>query len=205
MKLRNLKTPTISKGRKLLASIPFLIVAGLLVNTWLKFYTNEYEASPVHYVTLVLIVLNGILLLIRFKPALLMTGVILFFASLGLLPFFIYNSSFLTIFGITIPFEGWSFLIFIFYFAINCNILINWQLDAKHIKPLDWDIIVVTSNGIEGSENKTAPHFVRGFVTRAGSQHIILLSWESGHFSSQFMVGPLIGPRLFHIKLYPSW
>ena len=137
MKLRNLKTPTISKGWKLLASIPFLIVAGLLVNTWLKFYTNEYEASPVHYVTLVLIVLNGILLLIRFKPALLMTGVILFFASLGLLPFFIYNSSFLTIFGITIPFEGWSFLIFIFYFAINCNILINWQLDAKHIKPLD--------------------------------------------------------------------
>jgi len=134
MKLKNLKTPTISKGRKLLASVPFIIVAGLLINTWHKFYNDEYDASLLHYVTLTLTFINGILFLIRFKPALLMTGAILFLASFGLLHFFVYQSSFLTIFGITIPFEGWSFLILIFYFAINFDILINWQLDAKGIK-----------------------------------------------------------------------
>jgi|ERR1700733_12278355 len=137
MKFNNLRTPTISKGRKLLASVPFLIIAGFLINTWYKFYNNEYEASAVHYITLALIVINGILLLIRFKPALLMTGVILVFASLGLLFFFVYKSSTLTLFGITIPFEGRSFLILIFYFAINCDILINWHLDFKREKPID--------------------------------------------------------------------
>jgi len=76
-------------------------------------------------VTLGLTVINGVLLVIRFKPALLMTGAILVFAAFGVLHFFEYNSSFLTLFGITIPFEGWSFLILIFYVAINCDILIN--------------------------------------------------------------------------------
>jgi len=106
-------------------------------DTWNKFYNKDYEASFVHYGTLVLVVINSILLLIRFKPALLMTGAILLFASLGLLHFFVYTSSFLTFFGITIPFEGWSFLILIFYFATNCDILINWQLDAKRKKQID--------------------------------------------------------------------
>jgi hypothetical protein len=131
MKLKNLRTPTISKGRKLLASIPFIIVAVLLINTWHKFYTREYDPQLTHYITLVLVVLNGILLAIRFKPALLMTGFILLFASFGLLPFFTYYSTGFTIFGLSIPFEGWSFLIFLFYIAINVNILVTWQLDAK--------------------------------------------------------------------------
>jgi hypothetical protein len=137
MKLKNLKTPDISKGRKLLASSPFILVACLLINTWSKFYNNEYDPSVVHYITLGLIVINGVLLLIRFKPALLMTGVILLFASFGLLYFFTYRFPLLTIFGITMPFDGWSFLIFIFYVAINCDILINWQLDSKRIGPTD--------------------------------------------------------------------
>jgi len=68
---------------------------------------------------------------------LLMTGAILVLASISLLSFFIYRSSFLTIFGITIPFEGWSFLILIFYVALNFDILINWYLDAKGIKPIE--------------------------------------------------------------------
>jgi hypothetical protein len=137
MKPENLKTPTISKGRKLLASVPFIIVAGLLFRTWNKFYSDEYEASSIHYVTLALTVINGVFLLIRFKPALLMTGAILVLASLGLLSFFVYHSSFVTIFGITIPFEGWSFLILILYIVINIDILINWLLDAKGVKPIE--------------------------------------------------------------------
>lgn len=130
------KTPAISKGRKLLASIPLLIVAGLLIVTWNKFYNHEYVASSVHYLTLGLVIINGILFPIRFKPALLMTGLILFFASFSLLLFFEYTSA-ITLFGVTIPFQGWSFLIFLFYFAINCDILINWQLDAKRTKPME--------------------------------------------------------------------
>ena len=131
------KTPTISKGRKLLASIPLLIVAGLLIDTWYKFYNNEYNASLVHYISLALVIINGILFLIRFKPALLLTGLILLFASFSLLLFFVYTYSAITLFGLTIPFQGWSFLIFLFYFAINCDILINWQLDAKRSKSID--------------------------------------------------------------------
>ena len=137
MKSKGFKTPTISKGRKLLASIPLFIVAGLLINTWSKFYNNEYDPSPVHYITLALIIINAVLLPIRFKPALLMTGLVLLFASFGLLYFFTYRFPLLTIFGITMPFDGWSFLIFIYYVAINCDILINWQLDAKRIGRTD--------------------------------------------------------------------
>ena len=68
-----------------------------------------------------------------------MTGAILALASFGLLSFFSYYSSSLTIFGITIPFEGWSFLIFILYIVINIDILINWLLDAKGkaVKPIE--------------------------------------------------------------------
>jgi len=134
MKLKDLKTSAISKGSKLLASVPFIIVAGVLINTWHKFYNDEYDASLLHYITLTVSFMNGILYLIRFKTALLVTGAILVLASFSLLCLFVHRSSFLTIFGITIPFEGWSFLILIFYFALNFDILINWYLDAKSIK-----------------------------------------------------------------------
>lgn len=51
MKLEDFKTPTISRGRKLLASVPYIIIAGLLINTWNKFYSDEYDASLLHYIT----------------------------------------------------------------------------------------------------------------------------------------------------------
>jgi hypothetical protein len=131
------KTPTISRGRKLVACLPFFLVVGLVINTWCKFYRHEYDPSLVHYVTLALVAINGILLVIRFKPGLLLTGVILLFAAFGLLHFFEYTSSFLTFFGITIPFEGWSFLIFLCYIFLNCGILVAWQSEAKHRKQIE--------------------------------------------------------------------
>jgi hypothetical protein len=136
MNCKNMRTPTISKRRKLIASLPFFIIVALLINTWYKFWSGEYEASLIHYITMVLVVINGALLAIRFKPALLMTGAILVFASLGLLYFFDYYSPRLTIFGLTIPFDGWSFLILIIYIAVNFRILIEWLLDARGVKPL---------------------------------------------------------------------
>ncbi len=137
MKPINFKTPTISKARKTLASVPFFIIASITTGTWYKFYTQVYVPSVIHYLTLIFVVINGIMLFLRFKPALLMTGCILLLSGFGLLFFFTCTSSFLGIFGITIPFEGWSFLLFIFYFAINCDILINWRLDAKRNKPVE--------------------------------------------------------------------
>ena len=137
MNVKNLKTPSISKGRKLLASVPFMIVAGVLINTWQKFYNDEYNPSLLHYVTLMLAFINGVLYLIRFKLGLLMTGAVLVLASFSFLCLFVYRSSFMSIFGITIPFEGWSFLVFIFYFATNFDILVNWYLDAKGTKPIE--------------------------------------------------------------------
>jgi hypothetical protein len=85
------KTPTISRGRKLLACLPFFLVVGLVTNTWCKFYRHEYEPSLVHYVTVALVGINGVLLVIRFKPGLQLTGVILLFAAFGLLHFFEYT------------------------------------------------------------------------------------------------------------------
>ena len=121
----------------MLASLPFIIGTGLLINTWHVFYIGEYDPTLKHYITLALVVINGVLFLVRFKPALLMNGIILVLASFNLLSNSTYTSSGLTIFGIPIPFEGWSFLILIFYLAINCGKLINWQLDAKDIKPVE--------------------------------------------------------------------
>ena len=127
----------ISKGRKLLAALPFIIATGILINSWYEFYIGEYDPILKHYITLALMAINWVLFWIRFKPALLMNGIILAFASLNLLCFCTYTASSITLFGLTIPFEGWSFLILIFYLGINGSILINWQLDTKDIKPID--------------------------------------------------------------------
>jgi hypothetical protein len=135
----NTMTPAIPKKRKLLASLPYLIVAAITIHSWYDFYNHRYLPSAVHYVTGVLVAINGVLLAWRFKLGLLVTGGILVFAAFGLLFFLTIRSSFLTLFGITIPFEGWSFLLFILYTAINFDLLINWYLDTKGIKPLDRD------------------------------------------------------------------
>jgi hypothetical protein len=134
MKSDHSKTPSIPFVRKLICCLPFLLVLGLLTNTWHDFLTDQFIPSAVHYVTLVLFLVNGVLLLIRFKPGLLLTGLLLLISGFGLLFYFTDTSSFLTMFGITIPFEGWSFLIFLGYFAINIDLLIKWQLEAKHKK-----------------------------------------------------------------------
>lgn len=135
--LEKLKTPTISKGRKLLAALPFIIATGVLINSWHEFYIGEFVPFLKHYITLAFMAINWVLFFIRFKPALLLNGIILAFASFSLLCFYTYIASSITLFGITIPFEGWSFLILIFYLAINGSILINWQLDTRDIKPID--------------------------------------------------------------------
>jgi hypothetical protein len=136
MNVKNLKTPDIPKARKLLASLPYLLVVAICINSWYKFLTHEYNPSTVHYVTLALVVLNGLVLCWRFKPGLLMTGAILLLAAFGLLFFLTIWASSVTLFGLTFPFEGWSFLLLILYIVINSNLLINWLLDAKKIKPL---------------------------------------------------------------------
>ena len=131
------KRSTISTGRRLLACLPFFLVVGLVINTWCKFYRHEYDPTAVHYVTVALVGINGVLLVIKFKPGVLLTGVILLFAAFDLLHFFEDTSSSLTAFGLTIPFEGWSFLIFLGYIFLNCGMLVAWQSEAKRKKQIE--------------------------------------------------------------------
>jgi hypothetical protein len=85
-------------------------------------------------VTLVLV--NAVLYFLRFKPALLVTGLILILGTFNLLSFTAAIMTFgITIFGIASPGIQWlSLILLIAYCAVNFQILVGWYLDMKGIK-----------------------------------------------------------------------
>jgi hypothetical protein len=126
----------IPRSKKIIATIPFLIVAILGIFTWITFATTEYAATWRQYVGLFMIIANGVLYYFRFKAALLLTGIVLVLATFGLVSFFSVISVWgITLFGVSTPgINGWSLLLLLAYCVVNFNMLVGWYWDMKGIK-----------------------------------------------------------------------
>lgn len=119
--------------KRIVSSIPFLIISLIVLYTWFQIITTEYIATWRHYVALALVVINVGLYFVRYKQAVLLTGIILILATVNLLSFFtIIQTSGLTIMGVSTPeIQLKSLLLLVIYCAINFNLLMNWYLDMK--------------------------------------------------------------------------
>lgn len=121
---------------RIISAIPFLIISLVVLYTWFEIITTEYIATWRHYVALALVAINAVLYFMRYKPAVLITGLILILATINLLSFFtIIRTSGLTIMGVSTPeIQLRSLLLLVIYCVINFNLLINWYLDMKEEK-----------------------------------------------------------------------
>jgi hypothetical protein len=119
--------------KRIVSSIPFLIISLIVLYTWFEIITTEYIATWRHYVALALVAINAALYFVKYKQAVLLTGVILILATFNLLSFFtVIQTSGLTIMGVSTPeIQLKSLLLLVIYCAINFNLLINWYLDMK--------------------------------------------------------------------------
>ncbi|HEX9513364.1 MAG TPA: hypothetical protein VF939_22895 [Puia sp.] len=119
--------------KRIISSIPFLIISLIVLYTWFEIITTEYIATWRHYVALTLVAINAALYFVKYKKAVLLTGIILILATFNLLSFFtIIQTSFLGFGSVTTPeIQLKSLLLLVIYCAINFNLLINWYLDMK--------------------------------------------------------------------------
>lgn len=113
--------------------IPFLIIFLIISYTCFEILKAEYVFTTKHYLAIALIVINGILYFVRYKIAILLTGIILLLATFNVIN--IFTSVNLDAFGIKIgdkpigtpPMQLWSLLILIIYFFINLRYVFTWK------------------------------------------------------------------------------
>lgn len=128
------------KWIKVVYLIPFEVMLLLAGYSWLEIISSELSATWKHYLTLVMITLNAIFYTIRFKIAVVLTGLILLLAVFNLANFFaVERTSFWTVnLGsnhISTPeIQLISLLLFIVYLVIHFNSLVEWYLDLQEKK-----------------------------------------------------------------------
>ena len=85
---------------------------------------------------LALVLVNTMLYFVRYKQALLLTGIILALATFNLMAFFPAVTTYgLTIAGVNSPeIQMFSLLVLFVYVVINFNFLVDWRLDWKEEK-----------------------------------------------------------------------
>ena len=126
--------------KSILRVAPFLTIFVIMLFAWYEIATTEYTASAKNYMALILVITNGVLYWLRYKQAILFTGVILVLATFNWLSFFTVTQS--SYIGINIgsrqintPEIQWkSLLLLTIYCAINLGFLIEWYLDIKEKK-----------------------------------------------------------------------
>lgn len=118
---------------RILQVTPFAMLSCIVANTWFIFISTDYEATWGHYLLLAFILINAVFYFKNWKLAVLLTGILLLGCTFYLLPPFMQvESAFIHIGPVPIPWiEYWSFLIFLIYFIINFNYLIELYLDFQ--------------------------------------------------------------------------
>jgi hypothetical protein len=120
--------------------MPFLILAVILGRTWYIIATTDYLAMMRHVFAIVFFAGNLLLYFIRWKYAILLTGVILVLATFNLLAFFpdvMFTAYFVKIGSVKIatPSIDWkSLLLLIFYCIVNGGFLFKLYIDKKRGK-----------------------------------------------------------------------
>jgi hypothetical protein len=119
---------------------PFLLTGIILIYTWYIILTTEYFATTRHVIALILFGINALLYFLRFRYAILLTGVILILATLNLLAFFpdITSTSYFVKIGnveIGTPSIQWQpLLILIFYCIVNFSFFVDVYVEYKDKK-----------------------------------------------------------------------
>ena len=106
--------------QKFVSLIPFFAICGCLLASWVDFIFGGYIASPVHYATAAVVILNGILYFIRFKVGIWMTGGILLAGIANVISFY-HGASTFSVMG-SPQIETRSFFILIVYGIIDFGI-----------------------------------------------------------------------------------
>jgi hypothetical protein len=130
-----------SLKRKILLLIPIAIIAGFLIYTWGQIIFISHWANWRHYVGLILFAIVLYFVFTNFKKAVLATGIYLIIGTLNLLTITQdVITAFFSTFGsleIHTPlFQPHLFLIFILYFLLNFDTLVDIRLDYKEEKEL---------------------------------------------------------------------
>ena len=125
---------------KIIGSIPFLIITVIVLYTWVEIINTDYVATVKHYITLALVVMNGICYFMRYKTAIILTGLILVLSTFNLLSFYVEtqtSSIGLNLGGTQIrtpEIQLWSLLLLVLYSILNFSTLVNWYLDKQEVK-----------------------------------------------------------------------
>lgn len=119
---------------KILLFIPLAVVAGFLIYTWWQIMFVTHWATWRHYTGLILFVAVLYLMFTNFKIAVVAAGVYLIIGTLNLLSItqdvLLYEG--VQIISVKIGtsfFQGKLFLIFLLYFFLNFDTLVNIRLD----------------------------------------------------------------------------
>lgn len=111
--------------KKIVRTVPFIILGLILITTWYKIIKHENIAIGEHYLVLGAVILNLLLYLIKFKYGVVLIGILLCLGIFGLLVFTPLKS--LTNYGLAIakveintPYMQWGlFLLLILYLVLN--------------------------------------------------------------------------------------
>ena len=128
------------ENKKILHSIPFLIICIILVYTWYIIISLNYPSTLKQQIGLGIAIINLLLYLIHFKYGIIVTGLLLLLATFDFIVLFPIVTSygyFIHIAGIEIktPSIEWrSLLLTILYFIFNTGYLINLYHDYKDFK-----------------------------------------------------------------------
>jgi hypothetical protein len=122
--------------KKILILIPILIIATVLVFTWLVFLGGYYLSRMEHYAGLVLFLIVLILFFIDSKLALIGTGIFLLCASINLIAITTSISIFtINIFPLSLlPIQPLSLGLLVIYLIVNGKLLIDIYLDYRELK-----------------------------------------------------------------------
>jgi hypothetical protein len=128
--------------QKTLILIPLVIVAGLLIYCWTTILTTDLLANWRHYTGLILFLVLAFLFFKSITKTIPATGIFLLLATHNLLAFTPRITTYS--FGLNIgpglplmpPIQFLSLGLFVFYFILNQNSLINIYLDYKEAKEL---------------------------------------------------------------------
>ena len=123
--------------QKILLLIPLFIITGFLIYTWFDILFTDDIALWKHYVGLLLFIPVLILFFKNFKWSVLLTGIYLvagMFYLFTITPW-VTTFNFLKIGRVTIPlFNPPLFIIFLSYFILNFNTLIDMKLDYEEAR-----------------------------------------------------------------------
>jgi hypothetical protein len=122
--------------KRILALIPFSILAGIALYTMGEFTFSDFSATVQHRIAFGLVAVNACLYFARFRPAILVTGIILLAATCNFITFFVETTVWsIGIGGLHTPSVQVSMLgLFIIWGVLEFDLLTNWYLDYKESK-----------------------------------------------------------------------